>query len=168
MVSPTLDQWGGPHTLRACDVLEAEGGLHVIVRSTKTRARQALHVTLILPSEDPEVCPVRVRFQYKAFVNPCPLDPAFMLSPSKPLTALAVVVLIRAALAHAGVENSAGFSFHSLRRGAVQAAVRGGASEEDLMHHGTWSSRNGLKAYLQPLPRIVPRLIASTLAKNAS
>lgn len=168
VVSPSLNQWGGPHTLRAGDVCQAAGGLRVIVRSTKTRSRSAPHAALILPAEDPLLCPVRAWYRYKAVVNPCPLGPAFMVSPSKPLTANMVVAVIRTALAWGGIKDPGAFSFHSLRRGAAQAAAFAGASEEDVMQHGMWSSREGLRPYLQPLPRIVPRLLANTLAYNAS
>lgn len=168
VVSPTLNQWGGPHTLRAGDVYQADGGLRVVVRSTKTRSRAAPHAALILPAEDPLLCPIRAWYQYKAVINPCPLGPAFMVSPAKPLTANMVVSVMRAALEWGGVKDPGAFSFHSLRRGAAQAAAFAGASEEELMQHGTWASREGLRPYLQPLPRMVPRLLASTLAYNAS
>lgn len=164
VVSPTLNQWGGPHTLLAGDVLHVQGGLQVIVRSTKTRGKHAPHTTLIFPAVDHQCCPVRAWFRYKAELNPCPLGPAFIISPSQPLTAHLVVAIIRLALAHAGVRNPEGFSFHSLRRGATQAAALAGASEDQLMYHGTWASKAGLRTYLQSPSRIVPRLLAGTLA----
>lgn len=164
VVSPALNQWGGPHTLLAGDVFILNGGLQVIIRSTKTRGKNAPHSALILPTQDFQVCPVRAWLEYKRAVNPCPLGPAFIVSPSKPLTAHTVVAIIRAALASAGVTNPGTYTFHSLRRGATQAAARAGATEEQLIQHGTWSSRAGLRTYLQPPPRIVPRLLAGTLA----
>lgn len=115
VVSPTLNQWGGPHTLVASDVVSIDGGLHVTVRSTKTRSRSAPHTVLIFPAFDAQLCPVRAWLHYKSVVNPCPIGPAFMLGPSTPLTAQVVVVVIRAALKKAGVDNSAAFTFHSLR-----------------------------------------------------
>lgn len=68
----------------------------------------APHLTLIMPVSESILCPVRAWTRYKAQANPCPLGPAFMLSPSKALTSHVVVAVIRAALASAGYDNRRG------------------------------------------------------------
>lgn len=148
ILSPSLQWWGGPHTLTAGDITCKNGVLTLRVRSTKTRRNGSPHILTIFPTQDPSVCPVRAWVQYVNTYNPCPLGPAFILGPGKPLTPGPVVFTIRAALEQAGHPDPASISFHSLRRGAAQAAARAGASIDDLMYHGTWSSPSGLRAYV--------------------
>lgn len=89
-----------------------------------------------------------------------------MIGQATPLTASPVVKVIRAALDKAGRTFPCQVSFHSLRRGGAQSAASQGATQEEIMSHGTWASKGGVKAYLQPNPRIVPTMLARTLAKK--
>lgn len=74
------------------------------------------------------------------------MGPAFMINDSTPLTSSPVVAVMRKALANAGRVLPAKVSFHSLRRGGAQLAARNGASQEEIMSHGTWASKGGVKA----------------------
>lgn len=164
-VSPLIQQWGGPHTLMVSDIITTENGLLIHINSTKTKRTGGPIGITIFPSGDPLTCPVEAWLQYKATINPCPLGPAFMVDIHTPLTTTPVVEAIRKGLNAVGHKKAHMFSFHSLRRGAAQAAASQGASTELLMQHGTWSSRRGLAAYVKPDARSVSRLIAKTLAQ---
>lgn len=110
------------------------------------------------------MCPVTAWKNYKRAVNPCPLGPAFITQQGVPITTPPVVAAMRQALDLNNHPNPLAVTFHSLRRGGAQAAASMGASNEQLMEHGTWRSKNGLAAYVKPSPRIVSSLIAQTLA----
>lgn len=148
-VSPSMQQWGGPHTLMVNDVRMMDGALLIHINSTKTKRTGRPITITILPSHDPLTCPVEAWMSYKARINPCPLGPAFMINSWTPLTTRPVVEIIRKGLDAAGHPRAHTFSFHSLRRGAAQAAARQGATTDQLMQHGTWSSRRGLAAYVK-------------------
>lgn len=164
VLSPTRNTSRGQHTLLARDVQFDGYKLSVNVRSTKTR-RTGKHQTLyVLPSTSQDVCPVRAWLCYKTALNPCPLGPAFMVDHSLPLTPGPVVSIMRSALSEAGKQFYKEVSFHSLRRGGAQTAAAHRATSQDLMRHGTWTSKAGLQTYLKPTPSMVPTILAKTLA----
>lgn len=163
LLSPNLSTWGGAHTLRVSDICKSHDGLFVIIRSSKTLSHPRPTVLQVLAIPGSPLCPVKAWFTYKSILKPPPSGPAFILESGAPLTALPVVKIIRLALKLQGVPNTSSFSMHSLRRGATQAADDKGASQSDLMSHGTWASSQGLKPYLKP-QTAVPRLLASILA----
>lgn len=167
VLSPSTLQWGGPHTLKFSDIVPHDGKLLIQIWSTKTKRSGPPTILEIYPSENPSSCPVLAWHRYVHKMDPYPKGPAFMYSKFKPLSPAPVVSTMRLALKQAGVKYASDVSFHSLRRGATQAAVRGGAPEQEIMSHGTWRSKGGLAAYLQTNsgPRMVPRIIAKTLAK---
>lgn len=165
VLAPTPTSWGGRHTLLAKDILDGGNSLYVIIRSTKTRRSGSPHVLLVMPTNNGTVCPVTAWKTYAARIDPCPIGPAFMINNSMPLSPSIVVPIIRIALHKAGKKDPKRFSFHSLRRGAAQAASEGGAPQEDIKYHGTWKSDNGVSHYLKTKPRIVPSIIATTLAQ---
>lgn len=166
VLSPSTSTWGGRHTLRAQDVLKTADGMKIIIRSTKTRRTGRPHVLHILRTADVRFCPVTAWEAYYELVVPCPLGPAFMVDASVPLTAGPVVSVMRKALNHSKITSSSNISFHSLRRGGAQSAAAQGATQEQIMEHRTWKSKTGVDAYLRPNPRIVPALLADTLASN--
>lgn len=140
-------------------------GLLVIIRSTKTRRHGKPHVLEVLPVQDPSVCPVLAWKNYYNTVRPCPLGPAFMLDDYTPQTPGPVVTIMRSALSNTGQTRPTNVSFHSLRRGGAQTAAKNGATQEQIMYHGTWKSVSGVQAYLKQDLRMVPAILAKTLAK---
>lgn len=165
VLCPTRSAWGGGHTLLAQDIKITDTGLLVIIRSTKTRRHGSPHVLQVMSVQDSSVCPVRAWKRYYAAVGPCPLGPAFMFDDYTPLTPGPVVRLMRLALQIEGRTSTNKISFHSLRRGAAQTAAKNGATQEQIMEHGTWKSVGGVQAYLNKNTRMVPAIIAKTLAK---
>lgn len=164
--SPSTNSIGGRHTLRVNDITISDQGLHVVKRSTKTRRNRVPRIIQVFRSPDTLVCPVRAWTDYLSLIQPCPLGPAFMLDPSTPLTSPSVVGVMRKALADSHSSKIHPVSFHSLRRGGVQSAAANGASLQQLMYHGTWASKNGIKAYVKSSPTIVPAILAKTLANQ--
>lgn len=165
ITSPTLQTWGGSHTLRACDVLDTGQGLDLMVYSTKTFNYSKPIVLKIFPVHNSTLCPVKAWRDYKDSVNPWPLGPAFMLNPSTPLTTRPVVDLMRLALASSGHPSYHLVSMHSLRRGGAQLASNAGANQDALMIHGAWKTKSGLKPYITQDQSIIPQIIAESLAK---
>lgn len=163
VLSPSKTSWGGSHTLLVKDIICYQGRLDVTIWSTKTRKNGEPHVLQVLPSLDPSLCPVMAWRRYIDYVQPCPLGPAFMLDDDTPLTPGPVVNLMRTALRKAGNPAYSRVSFHSLRRGGAQTAAKNGATQEEIMYHGTWKSSAGVEAYLKPDPRMVPAIMAGTL-----
>lgn len=165
VLSPAVSSWGGSHTLLAKDIIEVDKGLMVIIRSTKTRRQGKPHILSVLRTPLQSMCPVHAWKVYYNMVRPCPLGPAFMLDDECPLTPAPVVNLIRTALNKMGRQTASRVSFHSLRRGGAQTAAKNGATIEQIMQHGTWKSNSGVETYLKPDPRMVPSIIARTLAE---
>lgn len=166
VLSPSTSSQGGRHTLRVNDISTTNQGLHVVIRSTKTRRNGAPHIIQVFRTTDPLLCPVRAWIDYVRMIQPCPLGPAFMLDHSTPLTSPAVVRVMRKALAASRTYKIRPVSFHSLRRGGAQSAAANGASIQQLMYHGTWASKNGIKSYVKSSPNIVPAILAKTLANQ--
>lgn len=164
VVAPSLQVWGGPHTLRAVDVLNSGNGLVVIIRSTKTRGKAHPLTLTIDPVSNRNYCPVAAWCLYKYIVNPCPLGPAFVLNDGTPLTARPVVAVMKSALKKAGSLYWDSVSMHSLRRGGTHVAANSGAPEAQIMERGSWKSKKGLNFYLPKKPSSVPKIIAQSLA----
>lgn len=165
ITSPTFHTWGGPHTLRVCDVIDSGHSIDLVVYSTKTLNSLKPIIIQVLPAKGSTLCPVQAWRKYKLSVNPWPLGPAFMLNPTTPLTPRPVVDLMRLALASAGHQCYHLVSMHSLRRGGAQLASNAGANTEALMAHGTWKTKTGLKPYITQDPSMIPQIIAKSLAK---
>lgn len=144
ILSPSLSSWGGPHTLKFCDVVPKKSGLAIIIRSSKTLYNSRPVVLEVHSVNDLPLCPVRAWWNYVSNVKPCSTGPAFVLNSTTPLTPRPLVKIMRAALslAHRPYANSV--SMHSLRRGASQALAAAGASDSDLLQHGTWKSKSVL------------------------
>lgn len=164
LLSPTVTQWGGPHTLRVADVFNSPPGLTIRLSSSKTIKNSPPVFLAVAPVQNPSTCPVQAWNAYVAFVKPSLYGPAFMLDSVTPLTPKPFVNIIRLALSHASVPNSSSFSIHSLRRGAAQAADAAGASKDELKVHGTWSTDSGLRSYVPASSSKVATYLASSLA----
>lgn len=149
LLSVSASHWGGPHTLLVSDVLVTPAGLVVSIRSSKTLKNNKPVLIHVYPVIDSICCPVRSWCNYVNNVKPSPAGPAFMIDSYTPLTPKPLVNLMRLALTAAGHKDSDRVSMHSLRRGAAQAAKRGGASNESLKAHGTWATDAALNTYLK-------------------
>lgn len=165
VLSPSRTSWGGAHTLLAQDIQLHKDTLLVTIRSTKTIRHGVPRRLTVIPVSDVRFCPVRAWIRYHDTLQPCPLGPAFMFNENTPLTPGPVVNLMRTALKKMGSRKVSKVSFHSLRRGGAQTAAQNGATQEQIMEHGTWKSNAGVEAYLKKDTRMVPAILASTLAK---
>lgn len=148
LVSPSVDAWGGPHTLRVNHIRSSADTLVVCVASTKTRVKPLV----ITVHKNPclHICPVRAWNHYVNVVSPHPFGPAFIVSHGKALTASFVVSCMRQALSYDSSIDASSISMHSLRRGAAQTAALSGSSNQEIMSAGCWASESGLKPYLAP------------------
>lgn len=86
-----------------------------------------------------------------------------MINDYTPLTSRNVVDVLSKVL-RPTIPVNAKLSMHSLRRGGTQTAAKEGASNEQLLIHGTWKSAKGLSYYLPKKKNQVPNIIANTLA----
>lgn len=164
VLSPSLSVWAGAHTLLGRDLRYVNGALNVIIRSTKTTYSKSPTLLRVEPASYSLICPVRAWLEYVREVRVPHSGPAFLTDTGAPLTSAPVVSAMRAGLQAAGAPNTARVSMHSLRRGAVQTAQAGGASHNEIMKHGIWSSASGLGHYLKPASTEVPRILSASLA----
>lgn len=114
LVSPSMSSWSGPHTLRACDIIDTADGICLVVYSTKTRLGNKpvfIHVT---PTYSPLVCPVTAWKLYREIIRPPILGPAFLQNDFTPLTPRPIVALMRLALGSVGHPNAMQVTMHSL------------------------------------------------------
>lgn len=164
LLSPTMLEWGGPHTLLAADIKVTLSGLQVLVRSTKTRPASAACSFYIPRGDFPQFCPVEAWIHYKQTVRPWALGPAFVHINRQPLTPAQVVKILRLALKDHVDICAARVSMHSLRRGATQAAADKGISLHEIQARGTWASPTGMRPYLKSDSTSVKTILASNLA----
>lgn len=148
LLSSTVTEWGGPHTLKVADVIHVPHGLIVSIRSSKTIRNGRPAVLTVFPVPNQQYCPVLAWCNYVRLSRPALNGPAFMINAVTPLTPRPLVSLIRLALQAAGEPMFNTFSLHSLRRGAAQAAQQAGANRQSLKSHGTWATDTALNAYL--------------------
>lgn len=96
LVSPSVESWGGPHTLKAGDIQSVSNKFIVKIISSKTRVSPVV----IDVYSDPcvSICPVRAWNHYAATVSPIKSGPAFVVFQGRPLTAKVVVSCMREAL----------------------------------------------------------------------
>lgn len=148
LLSPSMQVWGGPHTLLARDIRLSNEALTVSISSTKTKHNNHPEIFYLERESDPSLCPVALWTEYTRIVRPSMLGPAFLTNEHLPLTARHVVGVMRAALACVPGLDSARISLHSLRRGAAQDAMEKGASLQEIKTLGLWRSDSGVKPYL--------------------
>lgn len=154
LLSPTMDTWGGPHTLLARNIKICEQGLVVSILSTKTKWDSSA-TDILLPSDPGSpLCPVRLWSDYYDAIKPWYLGPAFLTDSYLPLTARHVVGVMRAALANEKELDAGRVSMHSLRRGAAQEAAANDIPLQQIMTAGMWGSTSGVKPYLDTFPHI--------------
>lgn len=164
LLSNTMLEWGGPHTLLAGEIRELQDGLQVHIRSTKTRS-DPLGLNFIIPrSSDPVVCPVLAWSTYRAAIRPWALGPAFVHRDRRPITSSQVVKVMRLILRNHTDIAPGRISMHSLRRGATHAAIDQDVPLQDILVRGTWKSSSGIRPYLPAQSRSVPTVTVSNLA----
>lgn len=147
LLSPSIDVWTGPHTLKAGDIQASGSKLVVRICSTKTQI-SPVSIT-VLSNSCSSICPVLAWHNYVSVVSPAKSGPAFIVYQDRPLTAKLVVTCMRQALMYDHSIDSTKVSMHSLRRGAAQSAASAGVPESQIMVAGQWKSKSGLKPYLQ-------------------
>lgn len=150
LLSPSMQQWGGPHTLLAADISTTSDGLTIAIRSTKTRSAPTGLYFSIPRGPVHELCPVRAWTTYRRIVRPWALGPAFVHLNRLPLTPAQVVKLMRLALRDFTDIIPQQVSMHSLCRGGTQAAIDQGVPLDTVQARGTWSSPSGMRPYLAP------------------
>lgn len=148
LLSPTITSWGGAHTLLARDIWICDQGLHVSIRTTKTKKHQSPLTTIIPWQDDPLVCPASAWHRYQEKIKPWILGPAFLTDNGLPLTPRHLVGFMRLALQDSKDIDPGRVSMHSLRRGAAQSAVAAGVDIDTVKHLGMWKSDSGLAPYL--------------------
>ena len=135
------------HLIRRMDVRDEGDTLWLDVNSSKTIIDPARRVSVPLPRIRSPYCPVAAWRDYAAR-SPAPLDaPIFTLPGGIPLTIDRVTFYIRTILAQLGHPAPATVTFHSLRRSGARECARHGATEPDLMLHGTWTM-NAITTYV--------------------
>lgn len=134
------------HTLCAKDVTLVQGGLKIVINSTKSRGKP--YTIIVNTNSDINLCPVTAWVNYISSLNLRPGNPAFMLNATTPLSPVLVVRLMRDALRVFPDLDVSTVSMHSIRRGAAQTAERNGSAIPDIMKRGGWKSKSGLKPYL--------------------
>lgn len=157
LLSPSSQVWGGPHTLLARDIVLCDGYLEISICSTKTKWDNHPEVFTIMERPGHRLCPVALWSSYLRKVRPWLLGPAFLTDNLLPLTARHVVIVMRAALAHAKDLDPGNVSLHSLRRGAAQNAAEQGSSLSHIKSLGLWKSDSGVKPYLDTCSSIFKR-----------
>lgn len=135
LLSPSTQNWKGPHTLLVSDVVPNGQDLLLYLRSSKNFNRENSKLVLVRKVDNPKYCPVLAWYAYRSKVNPCPLGPAFMLDDYTPLVSRNVVDVLNLALRPVLPPNTK-VSMHSLRRGGTQTAAKHGAiTTSDVSWH---------------------------------
>ena len=132
---------GQVHTIRRADVIDGGSVIWVNINSSKTIIDPQQRVSIPIPYIGSRYCPVLAWRSYLRRMTLTPDQPAFMLSPTSPLTPQRLNAYIRAALGALGLPNAHLFTVHSLRRSGAQECAKRGASQAHLMTHGTWASQ---------------------------
>ena len=165
---PSAGSAGGPHLARRGDVDIRSDALLVRVWSSKTLKTPADAVTLrVLAAPGSPYCPVAAMRGAWRLV-PAPAEAPLFLFPStgRPLTAPALVSVMRAALGRLRCPVAHLVTVHSLRRTGAHLASAQGATDADVMSLGTWTS-SAVRRYL---PREVvssaPAALAACLASG--
>ena len=128
------------HCIRRSDISLEEDVTWVRVNSSKTISDPKDAVRIPVYKSSSRYCPVNAYVQYALSV-PLPADAqAFMLTPTVPLSPQKLNSFLRATLTVIKHPQAKHVTVHSLLRSAAQACARAGASEADVMLHGTWSS----------------------------
>ena len=116
-------------------------------------------VTIFLGKTDSDTCPAAALLSYLAKRGLAP-GPLFRFDDGRPLTRLALVSEVRAALTVAGIEP-APYSGHSFRIGAATSAAAAGIEDAVIKTLGRWRS-DAYQTYVK-LPREALRTTGSPM-----
>ena len=132
--------YGACHCMTRRDIQLIEGRLWITVNSSKTISDRGRRVAIPIYPAHTRYCPVKSWSDYVSRM-PLPMNfPAFMLSPTIPLTPNRLTAYLRAALSALFHPLTDKVTVHSLRRSGARAVASAGATEEEMMIHGTWTS----------------------------
>ena len=139
---PTSSPGSGDHLVLRGDVRLGPDGAWVTVTSTKTRSRQAPPIDIrILRAPSSPYCPVLALRRAAALAPAGRGAPLFILpSTGRPLTPSLLTGVMRAALRRRRSPVADRVTVHSLRRTGAHLASNYGATQADVMTHGTWTS----------------------------
>jgi integrase len=157
--------------LNIADITEAEAGIEVLVRTSKTDKDSAGREVAILYGSDPNTCPVRtVRAWLAALAeHGRTTGPLFVRidvhgnlgrvptgrgSADGRLTGQAVAIVVQRAATAAGVGPGAVWAGHSLRRGFATEARRAGHDQVRIGRQGGWvDGSRALAGYFEQVDR---------------
>lgn len=146
LVCNSANNWEGPHSLLARNVIVTERALIVIITSTKSRKKP--YAVTLSRTQDQRFCLVHAWEVYYNNIKPFSAGPAYLMNDRSPVTSKILVSFMRAALLHVSHPHANSITMHSLRRGAVKDAQQAGASVKEIMDLGAWSSYSGIRPYL--------------------
>ena len=151
------------HTITRDDIRDSRTPIWVTLNSSKIITDPRSRVSISVPLVGSRYCPVLAWRRYVARVPLAPHYPAFMLSPTAPLTPERLTTIMRSALTSLRMPQAFRVTVHSLRRSAAQHCAHDGAPEVHLMTHGTWNS-SAIDSYVpKKLYTAVPRHIYNIL-----
>ena len=155
----------GHHLIFRRHILLTPRGMDVTVTSTKTLSPSSGGVVIpVARVPGSRHCPVAALLRAWALA-PGARDGALFSLPStgRPLTTTVLTTMARRALAGRGWPLAHTFTIHSLRRTGARLAASAGATEAELMLHGTWTS-SAVRTYVpRQLTSSVPSALASCL-----
>lgn len=157
LLSPSMEVWGGPHTLLTRDFELRGDSLFISIQSTKTKSNSQPEIFSLELESDTRICPVTFWRKYNDIIKPWILGPAFLTDNNLPLTPRHLVGVMRAALSSCKDIDPGRVSMHSIHRGAAQDAAQKGLSLSHIKTLGLWKSDAGIKPYLDNSPSIFKR-----------
>ena len=157
-----------PHMLSRSDVTLDAAGMRVHVSSTKTLTpRSGGVVILVARVPGSSNCPVRCCIDAWSLAPGCPDSVLFVLpSTGRPLTTGIMTTVARRALAGRGWPSAQRFTVHSLWRTGARLAASAGATEKEVMLHGTWTSVAVRRYVPRELTSSVPAAFAAILGPD--
>ena len=138
---PSRNAFDSSRHLRRRDLLFYSWGIKINVRWSKTIQFKDRVLQLQLPRmPNHPLCPVQAIIQAFLCSKSASTDgPAFMITPSVPLTFQTFITVIRQALQASGIETTT-IAAHSFRRGGASWAYQSGVSIDSIRHIGDWKS----------------------------
>ena len=154
---------GQHHVMTRQDVIDDGPVMWVNINSSKTICDPRQRVSIPVPMVNSLFCPVRAWREYAKRVPLPPGFPAFMVTPTAPLTPDRLNTIMRMHLTALKMPQAHRATVHSLRRSAAQHCAKDGAPQAHLMTHGTWTSQ-AINSYVpKRLYTSVPRHIHNIL-----
>lgn len=105
LLSMSLTQWPGSHTLLTREVKPTSNGLIIVIRSSKTISPKRPVSLQVFEAPDSSLCPIKAWNNYLSYFALSPDSPAFIVNAGVPLTPAPLVKLIHLALSRAGYQQ---------------------------------------------------------------